>query len=109
GWLICQYYFKNPLAALLVIISIVLSLNEGFYAQVLQMYDASLYFCILFVIIRDEEYAVVIKNKWIRVVLIILLLILIKGTHIIVFLICPLLLVYYTYNKYSPEKLLYFI
>lgn len=109
GWIICHYYFKNPLAGLLVIVSIVLSLNEGFYAQVLQMYDASLYFCFLFVILKDEKHTVVIKKRWIRVALIVLLLILIKGTHIIVFLICPMLLFYYTYNKYSPEKLLYFV
>lgn len=108
GWLLCHYYFKNPLAGLLVIISIALSLNEGFYAQVLQMYDASLYFCFLFVILRDEEQATVIKKGWIRVVLIILLLILITWTHVIVFLICPLLLLYYTYNNYRTEKLFYF-
>jgi hypothetical protein len=109
GWMVCYFYFKNPLAGLLIIVSIIFSFNEGFYAQVLQMYDASLYFCLLFAILQDEEYAAVIKKRWVRVMLIILLLILIKGTHIIVFLICPLLLFYYTYDKYSHEKLLYFI
>lgn len=107
GWLLCQYYFKNPLAGLLVMISIALSLNEGFYAQVLQMYDASLYFCLLFAILQDEEHAAVIKKSWVRIILITFLLILIKGTHIVVFLISPFLLLYSAYNKFNFEKLFY--
>lgn len=106
GWLICNNCFKNKFAGLLVIASVILSLDEGFYNQVLQMYYASLYFCILFAIIQDKEN-IVIKSDWISSALIIFFLILIHGTHIVVFMICPLLLFYDSYDHPTPYKIFY--
>ncbi|MBI1286606.1 MAG: hypothetical protein GC178_03415 [Flavobacteriales bacterium] len=101
-WLVCHFYFRNPIAGLLVIISILFSHSEGFFAQNLQVYNASVYFCLLFAVVTDGFR---IKNGWLKIGVISLLLILIKGTHIAVLIGSAPLMLIYLLDEFSLKKL----
>lgn len=93
GWIICHYYFKNTYAGLLVLFSVLLSGSEGFYAQSLQVYNATLYFSLLYAVLTDTNFR--IKSDWVLYSIILVLLIFIEGTHVGIFLTTPLLIYVY--------------
>jgi hypothetical protein len=90
-WAISHYYFKNPLAGILIISSILLSYSKGYYAHGWQLYNATLYFCLLYTVLLDKDKMIISKN-WLRIFVIAALIVLIKWTYAVTLILCPLII-----------------
>lgn len=88
AWFICHYVVRNTAVGILVIITAIAGITEGFYVQGFQAYNAIVYFCLFLSILTKKEFLNGAKSKWIKLLILLLLAFLIKNTYIVILTFC---------------------
>jgi len=108
-WYLCQYTLKNTGAGVMVIVTTIAGITDGFYAQGWQGYNAIVYFCLFFAILTNHNILAGAKGKWVKFSLLLLLAVLVKNTYVVIFILCLMLIILeLLHKKFSISYIMLF-